>query len=396
MVLVSVNRSKLVLNIKQQMISTIIIFLLVLTLLIAVHEMGHFLAAKLFKIRVDEFAVGFPPRLFGKMIGKTRFSMNLVPLGGYVKIHGENPEDSMTADSILAKPKWQQVVVLVAGVTFNLILAYVLLVATLMIGTKVSVDTFPGEAVTNAKLIITTVAPGSPADLIGIKAGDEILSVANGKEMFASTTLSVLNVQKTISSTDDGVSLTVKRALVANPVGSSIQSSTTPEQAIAFKFVPVSGIVQGKKAAGISMDMIGETKIGFFKSFYYAGIQTYNLTENITIGLYTFIGSIFKGKGSLNEVTGPIGIANVVGKSAKTGITDLLMIVAVISANLAVINMVPFPALDGGRVVVVIIEAIIRRPISSKIIGWVNGIGFILLIGLMIVVTFKDVFYMFK
>ena len=87
------------------MISTTIIFLLVLTLLIAVHEMGHFLAARLFKIRVDEFAIGFPPRLFGMMVGKTRFSMNLVPLGGYVKIHGENPEDSITSDSILAKPK---------------------------------------------------------------------------------------------------------------------------------------------------------------------------------------------------------------------------------------------------------------------------------------------------
>jgi regulator of sigma E protease len=171
---------------------------------------------------------------------------------------------------------------------------------------------------------------------------------------------------------------------------------TTTDQGIAVKFVPTTGLVQGKKAAGISMDMIGDAKIGFFKSFYYAGIQTYNLTENITVGLSKFIGSIFVGKGSLKEVTGPVGIASVVGNSAKTGVTDLLMIIAVISANLAVINMVPFPALDGGRVVVVIIEAIIRRPISPKIIGWVNGLGFIALILLMVVVTFKDVFYMFK
>jgi regulator of sigma E protease len=391
------------------MISTIIIFLLVLTLLIAVHEMGHFLAAKLFGIRVDEFAIGFPPRLFGKMIGKTRFSMNLVPLGGYVKIHGENPEDSLTADSILSKPKWQQVVVLIAGVTFNVVLAYILLVATLMIGTKVSVGTFPGEIVTNPKLIITMVSPNSPAELIGIKAGDEILSISNGKDLFASTSLSVQNVQKTISGADQSVSMTVKR--LSTPVSASqasikqesIQSiaatttiTATTEKAIAFKFVPTGGFVQGKKAAGISMDMIGDVKIGFFKSFYYAGIQTYNLVDNISFGLGKFIGSIFAGKGSLNEVTGPVGIANVVGNSAKTGIPDLLMIIAVISANLAVINMVPFPALDGGRVVVVIIEAIIRRPINSKIIGWVNGIGFMVLIGLMIVVTFKDVFFMFK
>jgi regulator of sigma E protease len=114
------------------------------------------------------------------------------------------------------------------------------------------------------------------------------------------------------------------------------------------------------------------------------------------VGLAGFIGNVFVGKGSLKEVTGPVGIANVVGNSAKTGVAELLMIIAVISANLAVINMVPFPALDGGRVVVVILEAIIRRPINAKVIGWVNGIGFILLIGLMLVVTFKDVFYLFK
>jgi len=391
------------------MISTIIIFLLVLTLLIFVHELGHFLASKLFGIRVDEFAIGFPPRLFHFMLGKTRFALNIIPLGGYVKIHGENPEDEMAPDSILAKPKWQQIVVLIAGVTFNIILAYILLVATLSIGTKVSVDTFPGEIVTNPKLIITMVAPGSPADLSGVKPGDEILSISNGKDLFASTSLSVLNVQKTISTAATTVSLTVKRTTdkvvvpatststfqVGTAEGTSTVTSTIVEGR-AFKITPVAGIVPGKKAAGISMDMIGEAKIGFFKSLYYAGIQTYNLLENITIGLGSFIGSIFVGKASLNEVAGPVGIASVVGNSARSGIADLLMIIAVISANLAVINMVPFPALDGGRVVVVIIEAIIRRPINSKIIGWVNGIGFILLIGLMIVVTFKDVFYMFK
>lgn len=382
------------------MISTIIIFLLVLTLLIAVHELGHFLAARLFGIRVDEFAIGFPPRLFHRMIGKTKFAINMVPLGGYVKIHGENPEDSLTSDSILSKPKWQQIVVLIAGVTFNVVLAYILLVATLMFGTKVSVSTFPGEVVSNAKLIITMVAPGSPADLIGIKPGDEVLSISNGKDLFASTSLSILNVQKTISTAENTVSLTVKR--VSDSKSDSVNSSSSTsnlaslEKAEDFKFTPVAGLVEGKKAAGISMDMIGDVKIGFFKSFYYAGIQTYNLLDNITFGLTKFLGSVIVGKGSLNEVTGPVGIAGVVGNSAKAGITDLFMIIAVISANLAVINMVPFPALDGGRVVVVIIEAIIRRPVNSKVIGWVNGIGFMLLIGLMLVVTFKDVFYMFK
>jgi regulator of sigma E protease len=321
------------------------------------------------------------------MIGKTRFAINLVPLGGYVKIHGENPEDDMSSDSILAKPRWQQVVVLVAGVAFNIILAYLLLSMTLMFGTKVSVNTFPNEVVSNPKLIITMVAPGAPADKTGIKPGDEILSISNGKDLFASTSLSVSNVQRTIAEAKNSVSVTVKRI--------DADASST-EKALAFNFVPVNGMIEGKKAAGISMDMIGEAKIGFFKSFYYGAIQTYYLTENITVGLTKFLGQVFVGKGSLKEITGPVGIASVVGSSAKTGVSELFMIIAVISANLAVINLVPFPALDGGRVVVVTIEAIIRRQISPKIIGWVNGLGFLLLIGLMIVVTFKDVFYMFK
>lgn len=371
------------------MISTIIIFLLVLTVLIAVHELGHFLAARLFKIRVDDFAIGFPPRIFHKMIGKTRFAINLIPLGGYVKIHGENPEDDISSDSILAKPRWQQAIVFVAGVAFNIILAYILLVMTLIAGTKVSTSTFPNEVVHNQKMIITMIAPGAPADLAGIKPGDEILSISNGKDLFASTSLSLSNVQKTISQAESSVSITVKRI-------DTSASSTNKEQAIAIKFTPVTGVIEGRKAAGISMDMIGEVKVGFFKSFYYGAVQTYYLTENITVGLAKFIGNAIVGKGSLKEVTGPVGIASVVGSSAKTGVSELFMIVAVISANLAVINMVPFPALDGGRLVVVAIEAVIRRQINTKIIGWVNGIGFILLIGLMIVVTFKDVFYIFK
>lgn len=367
--------------------STTIIFLLVLTVLVFVHELGHFLAARLFGIRVDEFAIGFPPRIGSWMWGKTRYAINLLPLGGYVRIYGENSEDVRTPDNMLSKPKWQQIIVLIAGVTFNIILAWLLLSASLFMGAKASADAMPKEIVKNPILTIVMVSPGGPAEKAGLKSGDEILSIANSKTVLASTSLSVAGAQDIISHASDKVELTVKQF-----------KEHTGEKEYTVKsitVIPQEGIVAGKKAVGISMDMVAVVKAGFFDSLYYGARQTYYLTANVAVGLYTFLGSAFTGNASLSQVSGPVGIAGAVGESAKVGLSSLLVIAAVISANLAVLNLAPFPALDGGRIVVVVIEAIIRREIKPKVIQWVNGIGFLLLITLMLVVTVKDIWVLF-
>lgn len=367
--------------------STAIIFLLVLTVLVFVHELGHFLAARLFKIRVDEFAIGFPPRIVSWMWGKTRYAINLLPLGGYVKIYGENPDDERSADSMLSKKRWQQVIVLAAGVTFNVIFAWILLSFSLMAGTKASADAMPAQIVKDPVLTIVMVAPGSPAEKAGLKSGDEIVSIANSNEILASSTLSVASVQNLIATAPQNVQATVKQ-FKPNTGGKEYEVKS-------YVIVPTDGLVAGKKAIGISMDMVATVKASFFEAFYYGARQTYYLTINVAVGLYDFLKNVFVGQASLEQVSGPVGIAGAVGESAKVGFSSLLVMAAVISANLAVINLVPFPALDGGRIVVVAIESIIRRELNPKVIQWVNGIGFLLLITLMIVVTVKDVSTLF-
>ncbi len=359
--------------------STAIIFLLVLTVLVFVHELGHFLAARFFKIRVDEFAIGFPPRLFSWMWGKTRYAINLLPLGGYVRIYGENSEDERTADNMLSKPRWQQAIVLVAGVTFNVIFAWLLLSVSLMLGTKSSADAMPPELIKERALTLMIVTPGSPADKAGLKSGDEILLIANSVESLATTSLTVSGTQRVIASAPKDITVTVK------------QKTTDGYEVKEYSVTPIEGIVPGKKAIGVSMDVVATVKTSFFQSFYYGAKQTYYLVQNVTIGLYDFLKQVVMGDASLKQVSGPVGIAGAVGEQARSGFSSLLVIAAIISANLAVLNLAPFPALDGGRIVVVAIEAIIRKELKPKIVQWVNGIGFLLLITLMIIVTIKDI-----
>lgn len=353
---------------------TTIIFLIVLTILVFVHELGHFLAARLFGIRVDEFAVGFPPRIWSRVWGKTRYAINLLPLGGYVRIFGESPDDEVTTDSILSKPRWQQAVVLVAGVSFNIIFAWLLISLSLSIGTKTTTEGFPQSSVKDRSVVIDFVSADSPAALAGLKPGIELVSVYGGGVNLATSSLTIASVQDLIA--------TSSQIAVTYTENRETKSATV---------VPKAGIVEGKKAIGISMSEVGTIKMNPFSALYFGAIQTYHLSVNVVKGLSAFIGNIFIGQANFKDVSGPVGIAGVVGEASRMGMAYLITITAVISVNLAAINLVPFPALDGGRLVVVAIEAIIRRPLKPSIINWVNVIGFFFLILLMILVTFKDI-----
>ncbi|MFA5651880.1 MAG: site-2 protease family protein [Candidatus Paceibacterota bacterium] len=363
---------------------TVVLFLIVLAVLIFVHELGHFVSAKMFGIRVDEFAIGFPPRVFGWKSGETQYSLNLIPLGGFVKIFGEDPDDdSMTGPdskrSFVNAAKWKQIVVLLSGILMNIIFAWILISVSFNFGLLTSVEEQYKDKAQNVSVMVLSVLKDSPSEQAGLKEGDNILSIESGKTKIVSPI--VVDIQKTIAESKNNIIINYKRGNATGTVS----------------IVARDGIVEGKKAIGISMGLVGTVKFGFFQSFVEGAKLTAIETINITKGIYSFIGGAFSGKsGLLSQVTGPVGIASMVGQAKNMGISYLLGFIAMISINLAMLNLVPFPALDGGRVLFVLIEVIIRRKIKPVIANLLNLIGFALLISLMLFITYKDILKLFK
>jgi regulator of sigma E protease len=362
---------------------SIILFLAILVALIVIHELGHFSIAKYFGIRVDEFGVGFPPKLFGIQKGETVYSLNAIPFGGFVKIFGENPdEDSIagpdSARSMVNKPKWVQVAVLAAGVTFNALFAWLVISLTLMIGVPGSASNYALENIKDPAVTITMVAPNSPAQSVGLMAGDKVTSLTSRGHTLAVTGVAEATDFIAHHGTSS-IALTVTRA------GETISTTTTP----------VWGIIEGKPALGIGMDMVGTVHFLPHVALWEGAKTTVMVTISITKGLGKFFLDTILFRADLTQVTGPVGIVGMVGDASHLGVTNLLMFMAFISLNLAVINLLPFPALDGGRILFVIIEKIKGSPITPVVANTLNLIGFALLILLMLVVTAHDIFKMF-
>jgi regulator of sigma E protease len=363
---------------------TIILFILILGSLIFVHELGHFLAAKAFGIRVDEFAIGFPPKIIGFKVGETEYKINLTPLGGYVKIFGEDPDEESingpeSKRSFVNAKKWKQITVLLAGIFMNIVFAWILVSISFNMGMITAVgDEYKGKA-TNVSVLVLSVMKDSPSDIAGLKNGDNILAITSGKTRYENPDIN--KIQSIISESKSDIKVDYRRDATTSTVS----------------IVPKDGVVDGKKAIGISMASIGTVKFGFVESFVEGAKFTVIESMHITKGIYNFIIGVFTGKSGLfSEVAGPIGIAGMVGEARHIGLSYLLSFVAMISLNLAVLNAVPFPALDGGRVLFVVIEIIIRKKIKPVIANWANTIGFGLLISLMIFVTYKDILKLFK
>lgn len=357
---------------------SIILFIIILTLLVFVHELGHFLAAKRAGIRVDEFGIGFPPRLWSKKAGETVYSINAFPVGGFVKIFGEDPngesvQGSDAARSFVHKSKWAQASVVSAGVIFNLILAWITVSAGLVAGVPYSVDdSWYGARIENPALTIMTVAKGSPAEKAGLKSGDKIFSLASGSEILEDPHIE--SVQDFIASHKE-LSLSYQRG---------------GEVAVAI-IHPQGGLVEGRHAIGISMDMAGTLKLPFYEAIPAGFVMTGSLTRSTVVGIFEFFKNIFIGSVDFSGVSGPVGIVQVVSDASVLGWVHLLSLVAIISINLAVINLLPFPALDGGRLFFILIEWIKRSPIKPGVVNAANGIGFVLLIILMVVITYSDI-----
>lgn len=351
------------------------------------HEFGHFIVAKKSGIRVDEFSFGFPPRLFGKKIGETTYNFNALPLGGYVKIFGENPnEESINGPdskrSFVNKPKIIQASVLLAGITMNLLVAWILLSVGFMSGLPTSVGIAPkGSTIDNQALTITSVVNDSPAEKGGIKTGDKIIALEtkNDTTMLLSSILGPENVQAFVKKHNGEE---IKVSLIRGK--ESMEKTVVPEEN-----------KEGTAMIGISMDMIGMLKLPIHKAVWEGFKLTWNLTKGTAVGFYNLIHDAVLGKADISTLTGPVGIVGVVGDAAKFGFIYLLSFTALISINLAVINLVPFPALDGGRLLFLLIEKIKGSQIKPQVANITNMIGFGLLMLLMVIITYHDVVKLF-
>ena len=365
-------------------LSAILLFILILLVLVVVHEFGHFIVAKLVGMRVDEFAFGFPPRIFGKKFGETMYAFNAIPLGGYVSIFGENGSEEDKKENGAThhprafgnRPWWAQLLVLVAGVTMNMLLALMIFIGISYGEVKMSVDDpVYGSRVKNTSIMVTEVSPASPAFRAGIIPGSTITKIVNaGASAQLTTATSVVSFIASHQNTPFIISY-------ISPDGQ--KKSTT--------IAAVYGIIPDKKALGIALEQIGTAKMGLKDAFILGYDRTIMITELTFEGLASVATSAFKGDDVLESLSGPVGIAKIVGETSEYGVAAILTLVAALSINLAIFNILPLPALDGGRMVVVILETVSRRKIPFKYYSWVNIVGFFLLMLLLVVVTINDV-----
>jgi regulator of sigma E protease len=432
---------------------TLIVFVLALALLIFVHELGHFLVARRNGIRAEEFGFGFPPRIFGIQfvsgekiekvsreeemeikiedyelnkkteviketiiekvqeidksvpVGKWRFiwgkwgddspqekkdlkeikkekyqtgtiySLNWIPLGGFVRIKGEDGLGKKEQDSFASKSAWKRVKVLAAGVIMNFILAWVLITLAFIIGAPQPVES--GSAnLKNAKIQIAEVIPGTPAEMMGIKAGDEIIKCQ----------LDDLRCQKNFSDVSQ------VQAVINDYKGKEIVLEIKRgNEILNLKGVPRINYPADQGSLGISLVKTAIVSYPWYQAIWKGLTATFDLIVTIIVTLFNILKHLILGQKASLDVTGPVGIATLTKQVTALGLVYILQFVALLSINLGIINGLPIPALDGGRILFILIEKIKGSPVSQKVEQMAHSIGFALLIGLMILVTFRDI-----
>ncbi len=359
----------------------LLIFLLIIVLLILVHEWGHFCAAKLFGIRVDEFGIGFPPRLWSFVRGETVYSLNVVLLGGFVRMFGEHgKEDSPLPEedkrkNFSYKPRGVQVLVVLAGILFNLLFAWLVLSVGYVGGLPTSAEHIGVGHVQDIQTTIVDVIPSSPASLAGINPGDVVLQAQTATATTFPGATSGEVQQFIVAHQNESVILTIERSGVKK----------------VFLAKPESGLVAGHKAIGVELDDVGILKLSPPQAFLEGAVLFWHMFTSTAMGLASFFSSLVHGSANFSEVSGPIGIADIGVAAVHQGFAAVVVLTGLISINLALINVIPIPGLDGGRLVLVAIEAIHRRQLPERVVTLFTLIGFLLLIILLLVVSYHDI-----
>jgi len=354
------------------MILTVVAFLLVLSVLVLIHELGHYLTAKKLGIKVEEFGIGFPPRVYGKKIGETLYSINLLPIGGFVKLYGEDEAGggkigkggAVKGDvkrAFYARPLWQRMAVVVAGVVMNFILAVVIIS---------SLFATQGVALPTENVTISAVAENSPAQSAGIREDDKVTHIdgiaVESPEGF---------IEETRERTGEEVEITLLRD------GETITTTLIPRE----------NPPEGEGAMGVAITNVEIKKYSWLEAPWYGTIEAGKFSLLIVQGLGSMVWDFVTTGAKPEGVAGPVGVAQLTGQAVEVGPAAVLWFTALLSLNLAVLNILPIPALDGGRFFFMIVELVTRRKVSPRYEAIAHGIGLLVLLGLMAVITALDV-----
>lgn len=337
----------------------ILIFLILISILILIHEFGHFLMARIFKVRVEEFGIGFPPRIFKIKKGETLYSLNLIPFGGFVRLYGED-EKKFASDSFSDQAPLKRLAIILAGIIFNIILAYLIFIIILPLGFyKPIFDERPGQ------IMIVEVAANSPAFLIGLQKGDIILNFDQIK-----------NFQDFVSQNKGKeITLNIKRE----------------NKILTLKTIPRIQFPQSEGPLGIGILKVELTKVNFPRNLIYGLYLTFDTLNKMIEKLKDIFKNILTEGKMPQDVVGPVGLFYILNQLKVFGLNYILFVFALISLNLALINVIPFPALDGGRAIFVAFELLTGKAPNKKFEAILHLTGFIILILLGILITFKDI-----
>jgi len=358
------------------MFFTVLLFIAILAVLILVHELGHFFVAKKSGVKVEEFGLGFPPRVFGIKRGETLYSLNLLPIGGFVKIYGEDGDKKNDPRSFSSRSIRSRSLIVGAGVLMNILLAIVIFSVAHGVGLPQAIDDEASIAnIKNVQVRITDVSENSPAENAGFKWGDSIIGMELGEDVLV-----------------DIKSITDVQGFISRHVGEEVTISIARgDEILKRNLVPRSDPPQGEGAIGIAMLKTGVISYPFYIAPL-KGVESTVFVTFATLRAFWGIISDFVSTGTVDaELSGPVGIAVMTGQVQQMGFIFLMQFIALISINLAIINIMPFPALDGGRLMFFAIEKIKGSPVNQKYEKMAHTVGFALLILLMIVITFRDI-----
>ncbi len=345
---------------------TLIYFILILGLIVLVHEIGHFLFAKLFKVYVYEFSIGMGPKLFTRKDKnkETEYSIRAIPIGGFVSLAGEEVDDDKKIPKnrkVYGKPIWQRFLIMFAGAGMNFILAFFMLFFAGLIWGAPSMDP-----------VISEVKANYPMYNEGIRDNDKILAIDGNKT-------------KTI----DDVMLYLTLAEEGNEVTFKIEDTTGNKKE--YKVTPIKEKEDGKDVYRYGVSFENSSKSGFVESIKYAFIKMGAVIRQMIIVLKY----LFTGRLGISTLSGPVGIYSVVGSVSSSGFFAVFQLIALLSINVGFINLIPFPAFDGGRLLFLVIEKIKGSPVKPEIENKIHSIGFMLLMGLIIYITFNDILKLF-